>query len=147
MYQRILIPTDGSPLSRKAIAHGIALARNLRASVVGFHARPSYPVAAYGDGAFLPQGFYDDWDRATAAAAAKFLGQIETAALKYAIPFKAVRGADPLASDALIKAAKREKCDLIVMGAHGPRALTRLLLGSVTNQVLTHSKLPVLVVR
>ena len=88
MYRRILIAIDGSPLSRKAIEEGVALARSVGASVV-----------------------------------------------------------DPSPADSIVRVAKKEKCELIIMASHGRRGISRLLLGSETNHVLMRSRMPVLVVR
>lgn len=147
MFKRILIPTDGSRLSKKAIAQAVRLAGTIGASVVGFHARPTYPVIAFSEGATLPPEFFDQWDRDTKRAGANFLGHIEAAARKAKVTFKGVQGSYSTASDGVIRVAKRERCDLIVMGAHGRNALARLLLGSETNRVLIDSKIPVLVIR
>ena len=145
MYRRIMIATDGSSLSRKAAEEGIALARVLGAGVVGFHARvpvtlPYKPLIA------LPQKTLDLMAKPGIAAAGKYLATIETLAKKAGVPFKAVDTVDPYPADSIVKAARNEKCELIVMASRGRRGLARLLLGSETNHVLTHSHIPVLVV-
>lgn len=145
MYRRIMIATDGSSLSRKAAEEGIALARALGAGVVGFHARvpvtlPYKPLIA------LPQKTLDLMAKPGIAAAGKYLATIETLAKKAGVPFKAVDTVDPYPADSIVKAARNEKCELIVMASRGRRGLARLLLGSETNHVLTHSHIPVLVV-
>jgi len=139
MYKRILIATDGSRLSRRAIKHGIALAKSVGAAVVGFHARPFYPP--------LPADTAKLSDKQSIKIAEQNLAEIETAARKAGVSYKGVqaRGASP--SGSIIKTAKKEKCDLIVMASHGRKGMLRLLLGSETTQVLTHSHIPVLVTR
>jgi nucleotide-binding universal stress UspA family protein len=146
MYRRILIATDGSRLSRKAAEEGIALARSLGASVVGFHARvpvtlPYKPLIA------LPQKTLDLMAKPGIAAARKYLATIEALAKKAGVPFKAVDAVDPYPADSIVRAARKEKCELIVMASRGRHGLARLLLGSETNHVLVHSHIPVLVVR
>jgi nucleotide-binding universal stress UspA family protein len=146
MYRRILIATDGSRLSHKAIEEGIMLARSLGSSVVGFHAR--VPVALpYKPMIALPQKTLDLMEKPGLTAARKYLAAIETLAKKAGVAFKGVDSVDPYPADSIIRAAKNEKCDLIVMASRGRRGFTRLVLGSETNHVLTRSHIPVLVVR
>ena len=145
MYRRILIATDGSRLSRKAAQEGIALAHALGAGVVAVHARvpvtlPYKPLIA------LPQKTLDRMEKPGIAAARKYLAAIEALAKKAGVRYKAVDTVDPYPADSIIKAARKENCDLIVMASRGRRGLARLLLGSETNHVLTHSHIPVLVV-
>lgn len=147
MYTRILIATDGSRLSRKAIAAGIDLAKTAQASVVGFHCRPPYPAIYYGEPVFVdivPEG---DYDKETEKTARKYLGEIEAAAKKAGVPFKGVHLVNTSAADTIIRTAKKEKCDLIVMASHGRKGIARVLLGSETQSVLVHSHIPVLVTR
>ncbi len=148
MYQRILIATDGSRLSLKAIKQGVALARSVGAAVVGFHARLPAMLPYYSEPAIvLPPRTEELLGKRAAAAANKYLAQIEILAKKAGVDFKGV-DIDALSpSEAIVKTAKKEKCDLIVMASHGRRGISRLLLGSEATHVLTHSHLPVLVVR
>lgn len=145
MYKRILIATDGSRLSHKAIEEGIALARAHGASVVGFHARVPV-VLPYKPLISLPQKTMDLLEKPGLVAARKYLATIEALAKKAGIAFKGVDVVDPYPADSIIRAARKEKCDLIVMASRGRRGLARLVLGSETNHVLTHSHIPVLVV-
>jgi nucleotide-binding universal stress UspA family protein len=145
MYRRILIATDGSRLSRKAAEEGIALARSLDASVVGFHARmpvtlPYKPLVA------LPRKTSERMEKPGIAAARRYLATIETLAQQAGVAFKGVDVVGPYPADSIVKVAKKEKCDLIVMASRGRRGLARLVLGSETNHVLVHSRIPVLVV-
>ena len=148
MYRRILIATDGSPLSRKAIDEGVALARSVGASVVGFHARAPVMLPYYAEPAIvLPRKTEEMIEKQALAAARKHLTRIEAIAKKAGVEFKGVDSVDASPADAIIRAAKKEKCELIVMASHGRRGISRLLLGSETNHVLTHARMPVLVVR
>ena len=139
MYRRILIATDGSPLSRKAIDEGVALARSLGASVVGFHAREPAMV--------IPEKTEKMMQKHAIDAARKYLATIEAVAKKAGVAFKGVQIVDASPADSIVRVAKKEKCELVVMASHGRRGLSRLLLGSETNHVLTRSRMPVLVVR
>ena len=148
MYRRILIATDGSRLSRKAAEEGIALARSLGASVVGFHARPPMMLPYYGEPAIvLPKKTEEMLEKEGFNAAQKYLAKMEAIAKKAGVEFKGVQVVDYSPADSLVRTAKKEKCELIVMASHGRRGISRLLLGSETNHVLTRSRVPVLVVR
>ena len=87
------------------------------------------------------------YERESKKTSARYLAEVADLAAKANVQAKLANVSDPSPADAIIKAARREKCDLIVMAAHGRRGIARLLLGSETNRVLTHSKIPVLVVR
>jgi nucleotide-binding universal stress UspA family protein len=148
MYRRILIATDGSRLSRKAIEEGVALARSIGASVVGFHARMPVLLPYYAETAIvLPQKTEELIEKQGIDAARRVLAKMEAIAKKAGVEFKGVHAAGASPADSIIKAAKKEKCELIVMASHGRRGLARLLLGSETNHVLTRAHIPVLVVR
>lgn len=148
MYRRILIATDGSRLSGKAVEEGIALARSVGASVVGFNARMPAMLPYYTEAAIvLPQKTEELLDKQSIDAAKRFLTKMEAIAKKAGVAFKGVHGVDVSPADAIIKTAGQEKCDLIVMASHGRRGVARLLLGSETSHVLTRARIPVLVVR
>ncbi len=148
MYRRILIATDGSPLSRKAIEEGVALARSVGASVVGFHARAPVMPPYYAEPAMvLPQRTEKMMEKHGIDAAKKYLAKMEAVAKKADVAFKGVQIVDPSPADSIVRVAKKERCELIVMALHGRRGLSRLLLGGETNHVLTRSRMPVLVVR
>lgn len=147
MVRRILIATDGSRLSRRAITQGVALAKATGATVVGFHALVPSPIIYYADPMPLPASTIEAFERDAEDLAVKNLKPVEVAAAKAGVPFKGacVRSSSP--ADALIRTATKEKCDLIVMASHGRSGVKRVLLGSETNTVLTHSRIPVLVTR
>jgi nucleotide-binding universal stress UspA family protein len=147
MFKRILIATDGSTLSRKAVATGIAMAALHGADLVALTVVPRYPKA-YFDGAmvFAP----DDIARIEkqwAAAAEETLATVATRAKSSGVKIKTVSISSDLVAESIIAAAKKHKADLIVMASHGRKGIKRLLLGSETQHVLTHSTLPVLVLR
>ena len=147
MYRNILVATDGSPLSAKAITHAIALARALGAKLTGFYASPDYPLPAYADGVMYEPVSPQEYAAMCKKEADRILGVIGAKAKAAGIRFTAVHAIAAAPWAAILAAARKEKCDTIVMASHGRRGVSALLLGSETQKVLTHSKLPVIVVR
>ena len=147
MYKRILVTTDGSNLSKKAVAHAIQLAALSGAELLALRVTPRYPQS-YFEGS-LPLGptevakIEQQWATEAQASVDLVKKQGEAKGVKV----KATVSKSDVVSDAVILAAKRAKVDLIVMASHGRRGIKRLLLGSETQQVLTHSDVPVLVLR
>jgi nucleotide-binding universal stress UspA family protein len=147
MYKRILVATDGSTLSKKAVASAIGLAAACGAELIALKVVPRYPQA-YFEGS-IPLSVQDvsrvekQWtDTAQAAVDAV----VKSAKAKNVVA-KGVTAKSDVVSDAIIAAAKKQNADLIVMASHGRKGIKRLLLGSETQQVLTHSHVPVLVLR
>jgi nucleotide-binding universal stress UspA family protein len=147
MYKHILIPTDGSDLSRAAALQGVKLAKSLGARVTAFFAAPPATPVVY-DG-FLPTGYTTTTEHAAMIekTAAKYLGVIEKACAAAGVRCESVHETNEFAAEAIMAAAKKRKCDLIFMASHARKGLTGALLGSQTQKVLTHSKIPVLVYR
>ena len=147
MYKTILIPTDGSRESHEAAAHGVALAKALGAKVVGFFAAPPATPVVYRNS--LPAGFAQPEENARMIemTAEKHLSRIERAAQKAGVPFEGMHVTNDYPADAILAAAKKKKCDLIVMATHGGGGLRGVFIGSVTQKVLNQSKVPVLVLR
>ncbi|MBE0622191.1 MAG: universal stress protein [Burkholderiales bacterium] len=148
MFKHILIPTDGSELSTKAVKQAIALAKAVGAKVTGFYATPDYTPSTYiGDGYTLrlpsPKDHAEIWKK----NARKHLSTIEVEAEVEKVPCAVFHAVSDSPYEAIIAAAKKKKCDLIVMASHGRRGLSALVLGSETHKVLIHSKIPVLVCR
>jgi nucleotide-binding universal stress UspA family protein len=145
MYRHILVPTDGSERSARAIAAGTALAAALRAKVTVLMATPPIPpivlegLAAPVRNEELEQNASDYaktcLDVASEAAVPAGV-HCETIHLQHAQPWAAI-----------VETAERKGCDLIVMASHGRAGITATVLGSETNKVLMHSKVPVLVCR
>ena len=147
MYRHILVPTDGSPLSARAIKEAVKFARSSGAKITGFYAAPEFRLPVYGD-YIPPQAFNTgEFQRHTREVADKHLEAIERAARAAGVRCKCVYVANDRPAEAIIEAAKKHRCDLIFMASHGRRGLQGLLLGSETMKVLTHSKTPVLVHR
>ncbi|MBI5718220.1 MAG: universal stress protein [Burkholderiales bacterium] len=147
MYKHLLIPTDGSAPSAHAIAHGVAVAKATGARVTGIFVAPA-PTPLVFEG-LLPVGYVQPEEHAamSAAAAARYLGAIEKAAQQAGVPYEGVTVTGEYAADAILEAAVKRKCDLIVMASHGRRGLAHALLGSETQKVLSRAKIPVLVCR
>jgi nucleotide-binding universal stress UspA family protein len=147
MYQRILIATDGSPLSKKAIKSGIQLASCTGAEVVAIKIVPRYPQSYFEGGMVLPVTEVGRIEKEWNDAALSIVDGVKAEAEKVGVKAKAVTVKSDLIAEAIIAAAKKHKCDLIVMASHGRKGIKRLLLGSETTYVLTHSHTPVLVLR
>ena len=147
MYKRILVATDGSKLSDKAVQHALQLADMTGAEVVALKVVPRYPQTYFEGGVALAVAevarIEKQWNDDALAA----VNAVKAAGQKLEVKVKPVTAKSDLVSDAIIATAKRQKCDLIVMASHGRRGIKRLLLGSETQQVLTHSHIPVLVLR
>jgi nucleotide-binding universal stress UspA family protein len=144
MYKRILFPTDGSEITQKALKSAIALAKLTGAEICALSVKEPFPYSAISEMQPVPpQEFYDAQERIAAA-------RVQAAA-------DAARGAGITCHahtvealhpwEAILDHAKSQGCDVIVMASHGRRGVSALLLGSETSRVLTHSPLPVLVVR
>jgi nucleotide-binding universal stress UspA family protein len=150
MYKNILLPIDGSQLSLRAAQHGIELAQALNARVTVIMVTTPWATqfarepAVVVPGVVVPQ---TEYDLRTEQAACNCLRVVTDEARSAAVPSKAlhVRHRDPYV--AILDAARREGCDLIVIASHGRRGLTQLLLGSETIKILTHGEIPVLVYR
>ena len=147
MYSRLLVPTDGSKLSDKAIAQAIALAQALEASITFLHTTPGIPSPAYADGMSVMLVSRKEYTEQAKAAAAKVLDKASAKATAAGVQSKVVHVTTDAPWESIIGVAKKAKADAIVMASHGRRGIASLLLGSETTKVLTHSTLPVLVVR
>lgn len=147
MYKRILVATDGSVLSKKAVTSAIALAAQGNADLVALTVVPRYP-SSYMDGAmvFTPEDI-TRIEKQWREAAQGSLDTVSTRAKNGGVSVKTVIVNSDRVAESIIAAARKHKCDLIVMASHGRKGIKRLLLGSETQHVLTHSALPVLVLR
>ena len=147
MFKNILIPTDGSPLSRTAVKAGVALAAALGARVTGFFAAPPATPIVYR--AVLPVGYGTAPEHAKAIerTADSYLEAIQDAAKAAGVPCSTVHVTSDFPADAILAAAKKRKCDLIFMASHGRRGLRGIVLGSETQKVLARATVPVVVFR
>ena len=144
MFKRILVPTDGSDITAKALGTAIGLAKTLGATLYTISVKEPFPYSAISEmQPTPPQEFFDAQER----IASKRVQAVAEACKAAGVPCQAhtVEALHPW--EAIIDHAQRSECDLLVMASHGRRGVSALLLGSETQKVLTHSKVPVLVVR
>jgi len=148
MYKHILLPTDGSKLAAIAVKQGIRLAKSIRAKVTVINVVPEYQMMM-DEGFVLPNAamLKKRFDEATAARSKKILDDVKTAAKSAGVKCSGVTAISGMPYEAIVKQAKKARCDLIMMASHGRKGLASILLGSETAKVLTHSTIPVLVVR
>lgn len=145
MYKHILVPTDGSKLSDAAVKEAVGLAKLLGAKVTLLHVVPEQIWPVYAESAVLVESYSRNELRAESKRQAEVL--LEKAAKKAGVAVNTVQLFSDVPYEAIIKTAAKQKCDLIVMSSHGRKGFAGFLLGSETQKVLTHSKVPVLVVR
>ena len=144
MFKKILLPTDGSELSDKAIAGAMQMAAKLGAGIVGLTVVEPYSYSSLSE--YRPESF-DDYEARMSKAAQERLEKLEAAAKAagVAVTTMVVKSFSPY--EAIIEAAKKADADVIFMASHGRKGLNALLLGSETQKVLTHSAVPVMVYR
>lgn len=147
MFKHILVPTDGSPLSSETAKRAITFARETGAKVTFFFAKPDYPVAFYGEGALIDPTTPDKFAEMAEQQAKEILAAHEAAAKAEGVVSATISSVSDIPYEAIIAAAETAGADLIFMASHGRRGISGLLLGSETQKVLTHSKIPVLVCR
>jgi nucleotide-binding universal stress UspA family protein len=145
MYKHILIPTDGSELSKKAIDQGTRLAKALNAKVTAITVSAPFHVFATEPG--MVTDTPAEYKKRIAALAAKYLKVATDAAAAAGVPCDAVEVEHEHPYQAMIDTVKKRGCDAIVMASHGRRGISAVVLGSETVKVLTHSNVPVVVVR
>ena len=147
MYQRILVPTDGSTLSNKAVKSAIEQAATCGAELVALYVVPRYPVSYFEGSISVSSSEVARTEKQWADKGQAVVDEVQKAAKAGGVKAKGVLARSDLVAESVIAAAKKHKCDLIVMASHGRKGISRVLLGSETQHVLTHSKLPVLVLR
>jgi len=147
MYQRILVTTDGSELSDQAVAHALKLANVTCAELIALRVVPPYPKTYFEGGVALGEEEIARIEQQWHEEAMGDLHAIQDQGQKLDVKVRPVAIKSDLIAEAIIAAAQQYKADLIIMASHGRRGLKRLLLGSETQQVLTHSHTPVLVLR
>jgi len=148
MFKHILLPTDGSKLSDSAVKEGIAFAKEINARVTVIHVVPEFQMVA-DEGFVAPMSaqFKQRFEEESRARAQQVIDKVEKAAKSAGVASSGVIVSSDFPYQMIIDTAQKKKCDLIMMASHGRRGLSGLLLGSETAKVLTHSKIPVLVVR
>jgi nucleotide-binding universal stress UspA family protein len=146
MLSKILVPTDGSELSNKAVRGAVETAQKLHATLVGLTVTEPYPIATtgYGRAHIESREHYDERMRFEAE---QHLAPLQSAAAAAGVTLDTVVRSSSSPYEAIIETAKDEGCDSIFMASHGRSGLRALLMGSETNKVLTHTDIPVLVFR
>ncbi|MGA8786020.1 MAG: universal stress protein [Polaromonas sp.] len=147
MYQRILVATDGSALSKKAVRNAIDLAAAVGADLVALYVVPRYPVSYFEGGITISVQDIARTEKQWSDKGQAVVDAVQQTAQAEGVNAKAVVTQSDLVAESIIAAAKKHKCDLIVMASHGRKGIKRVLLGSETQHVLTHSTVPVLVLR
>ncbi len=147
MYRKLLVATDGSPLSRKAVKSAMGLAGAVGAELVALYVVPRYPVSYFEGGISLAPQEVARIEKQWTDKGQEVVDGVASAAQAAGIKAKAVVARSDLVAEAILAAAKKHRCDLIVMASHGRKGIKRILLGSETQHVLTHSTVPVLVLR
>ena len=145
MFKHVLIPTDGSALSMKAVEGGIALAQATGAKITVLTIiEPSGVLGTDSKRVAATRKAYEQHARDQAE---RTLKEAERKAKGQGVPCTTIRKENKQPYQAIIETATRKGCDLIVMASHGRRGVAALVLGSETSKVLTHSTIPVLVFR
>jgi nucleotide-binding universal stress UspA family protein len=144
MFKKILLPTDGSELSAKAVQGALKMAGELGASVVGLTVVEPYSYSTLSE--YRPETL-EAFEARNAQAADQRLASLVEAAKQAKVPCETVTVKSFSPYEAIIETAKKTGCDVIFMASHGRRGLSAVLLGSETQKVLTHSTIPVLVYR
>jgi len=148
MFRHILIPTDGSAVAAKAVKAGVALAKEIGARVTGYYAvEPGMQCVMYGEGYMVDPKLIAKFEKSVVEAGRRRVAAIGRAAKAAGVPFKPLVTKAPSPYEGIVAAARLRGCDAIFMASNGRRGLSRLVLGSVTNGVLTHTRIPVLVYR
>ena len=145
MFQRILVPTDGSDLSERAALAAIEFAKSVGAEVVAMTATPAFHAFS-ADPEMLEQT-REQYAQSSRQSGQQVLDWVSAAARDAGVPCTCVQVVSDDPHDAIISAAREHRCDLIAMASHGRRGIKGLLLGSETQKVLVHSAIPVLVYR
>ena len=147
-YKHFLVPTDGSELSQKAIKIAAPLARALGARITGIYVVPEgVPTLLSGEKLYGSGVLGRQYTALVNTEAKRALVAVEIEAGIAGVAYSSVRPTAGHPWQGIIRAARSQHCDLVVMASHGRSGLKALALGSETTKVLAHSKIPVLVCR
>lgn len=147
MFKHILVPTDGSELSQATAERAVSFAKEAGARITAFYSKPEYPIAYFGEGALIDPTTPEKFAELSEQQSTEYLGMVEKLCAEAGVPCSKLSVTSDIPYEAIIEAAESSGCDLIFMASHGRRGISGFLLGSETNKVLTHSKVPVLVYR
>jgi len=143
MFKHILVPTDGSKLSEKAIKHAIGFARQCKARVTALHVIPKFHTFTYQ--AELLEMTPKEYEKSGIEHANQYLRYAKRVASNAGVDCDSAHASSDQPYKEIIKTAQKKGCDLILMASHGRRGVSAVVIGSETVKVLTHSKIPVLV--
>jgi nucleotide-binding universal stress UspA family protein len=147
MYKRILVATDGSDLSRTAVNSAVELAAAIGAELVALYVVPRYPVSYFEGGITISVDDIARTEKQWSDKGQAVVDAVQEQAKAQGVTAKAVVAQSDLVAESIMSAATKHGCDLVVMASHGRKGIKRVLLGSETQHVLTHSTVPVLVLR
>lgn len=147
MFKNILMPTDGSKHSERAIERGVELAKLCGAKVTGLHVLPNYRLAMAFDDTVIDPVAEEEIEKDAAARAARFLEFVQKTAAAAGVPCDTVIATNDLTYDAIVDTANQHGCDLIVITARYRRGLASLIIGSKADRVLHRASIPVLAFR
>jgi nucleotide-binding universal stress UspA family protein len=155
MFKHILLPTDGSPLSEVAVKKGLQFAKSIGARVTGLHVIAPFRFWGRSDEAVTPRPWItgeessakEQYEKDSRMQAQNYLSAISNAAKEQGVICDCVSETHAHPYAAIVEAAEKRGCDLIMMASHGRRGVQAVLIGSETTKVLTHTKIPVLVLR
>lgn len=147
MFKHLLLPIDGSELSLMATRKAAEFASEIRACITILFVKPEYPVSFYGDGAMINPTTPDEFRKLSDTIAQRHLKAAEEICAAAGVTTTTLSETSDVPYEIIVQTADDKACDLIFMASHGRRGISALLLGSETQKVLTHSKIPVLVYR
>lgn len=147
MFKHILVPTDGSEFSQATAKRAVSFAKEAGARITVFFSKPEYPIAYFGEGALIDPTTPDKFAEMADQQATQYLSEVEAMCKAAGVECTTTSSTSDIPYEAIIEASEKSGCDLIFMASHGRRGISAFLLGSETNKVLTHSKVPVLVYR
>lgn len=147
MFKHILLPIDGSELSQMATRKAAEFASETKAAITILFVKPEFPISYYGDGAMMDPTPPDEFAKLTTSIAHRNLKAAEDICAAAGVTTTSVTATSDVPYEVIVQTAQDKSCDLIFMASHGRRGISGLLLGSETQKVLTHSKVPVLVYR
>ena len=147
MFDNILVPSDRSSLSQKAVKEAIALAKVTGSKITLLHVYPKFSGSPYGTYGPAEDVLEEAHNRQSREQAEKLFASVRKQADAAGVPFASVLVESNDVWKQIIAVARKRKCDLICMASHGRRGLSGVVLGSETHKVLTHSDIPVLVLR
>ncbi len=147
MYQRILVATDGSDLSSTAVHSAIELAAAVGAELIALYVVPRYPISYFEGGITISVEDIARTEKQWSDKGQAVVDAVQQKAQVAGVKAKGVVTQSDLVAESIMSAATKHQCDLVVMASHGRKGIQRVLLGSETQHVLTHSMVPVLVLR